>query len=322
MRRPGWRGRAERPSLLRLGFLVLALSVTVQGALTELAEVGAAGLGAAMDTLPPGSSLVALLVGQTVLAVLFGIGAAAHVQWMREDAQAIADPGRPAAVWRLERYVLALTGLAFAAGGVVALISIIVRSAAGTELIGGETNPLAGELAQTVPFVAVGTLVWVMAWAQVIRRTEADPVAEAADPIRRVALLGVLAISVVSGLIGLAIVLYNLFVSLLDGHLGGAALAQLGMPLGLLVVGLVIGAYHGALLRRDVSLVPRAPAAEAPAVVDLPLAPPPPAEQSVGVPAVPHEVTLTLRGPDDADLEAALESARAALPEGYRLERD
>ena len=37
---------------------------------------------------------------------------------------------------------------------------------------------------------------------------------------------------------------------------------------------------------------------------------------------LPPGIALTLRGPDGADLEAALEAARAALPEGYRLERD
>lgn len=41
-----------------------------------------------------------------------------------------------------------------------------------------------------------------------------------------------------------------------------------------------------------------------------------------GGPVLPPGIPLTLRGPDGGDLEAALEAARAALPEGYRLERD
>ena len=41
-----------------------------------------------------------------------------------------------------------------------------------------------------------------------------------------------------------------------------------------------------------------------------------------GGPVLPPGISLTLRGPDGGDLDAALEAARAALPEGYRLERD
>jgi hypothetical protein len=57
---------------------------------------------------------------------------------------------------------------------------------------------------------------------------------------------------------------------------------------------------------------------------------PVPAEESIeemtwedeGGPVLPPGIPLTLRGPDGADLEAALNAARDALPEGFRLERD
>ena len=44
--------------------------------------------------------------------------------------------------------------------------------------------------------------------------------------------------------------------------------------------------------------------------------------ESEGGAVLPPGIPLTLRGPDGGDLEAALRDARAALPEGYRLERD
>ena len=53
---------------------------------------------------------------------------------------------------------------------------------------------------------------------------------------------------------------------------------------------------------------------------------PKPAEEMTwedeGGPVLPPGIPLTLRGPDGGDLDAALEAARGALPEGYRLERD
>lgn len=44
--------------------------------------------------------------------------------------------------------------------------------------------------------------------------------------------------------------------------------------------------------------------------------------ESEGGVVLPPAISLTLRGPNGADLEAALQAARDALPEGYRLERD
>jgi hypothetical protein len=47
--------------------------------------------------------------------------------------------------------------------------------------------------------------------------------------------------------------------------------------------------------------------------------------ESEGGAVLPPGVAVVLRGPEgaaEADLEQALEAARAALPEGYRLERD
>ncbi|RPH34447.1 MAG: hypothetical protein EHM90_05920 [Chloroflexi bacterium] len=47
--------------------------------------------------------------------------------------------------------------------------------------------------------------------------------------------------------------------------------------------------------------------------------------ESEGGAVLPPGVSLTLRGPDGSgpdELEAALQAARGALPEGYRLERD
>ncbi len=58
-----------------------------------------------------------------------------------------------------------------------------------------------------------------------------------------------------------------------------------------------------------------------------PAAPPEPVAEweSEGGAVLPPGVALTLHGPDGAgpnELDAALEAARAALPTGYRLERD
>jgi len=118
--------------------------------------------------------------------------------------------------------------------------------------------------------------------------------------VRRSFLLIVLAGSVIAGLGSLAVVLYRLFGSLLGANLFGNTASELSAPLGILIVAVTVGLYHGLSLRRDLAL--RAAA--------------------VPVPAEPVAArrSLVLIGPPDADLDAALEALRTGLPAGYRLD--
>jgi hypothetical protein len=165
------------------------------------------------------------------------------------------------------------------------------------------------------------------------RRHQVFPKAEAASTVRRAGLLIVLAVAVIAGLSSLALILYRLFGFLLGAGLSGDAVGELSTPAGILIVALVAGLYHGLALRRDLAVAlppkPGAGAAEPEAATAAPEAAAPepsPAEEaeweSEGGPVLPPGIPLTLRGPDGSDLEAALNAARDALPEGYRLERD
>jgi hypothetical protein len=329
---PGWRGAAERPSRTRLGYLALVLFLAASAAIGMLAEVGSAGVLVATGEQAVDAELPAIILHPTLLAVVYGIGAALHIGWMRGDARVLAEPGRDATVWRLERYILALIGLFTAAGGVAGLVSVVIRSLAGGVPLGGATDTLALDLAFYLPSAVVGSIVWFLAWVPVVRRTERDPETEAASTARRAFLLLVLATALVAGVVSAAVILYRLLVTLLGGDLTGAAIAELGLPLGIVLTATTAGLYHWSLLRRDLRLAaPAEPAAD-----ELPGEPEPeaapvavpgeaPAEggwESEGGAVRADGVALTLRGPDGADLEDALRAARAALPEGYRLERD
>ncbi len=308
---PGWRGASEREARLRLAYLVAVIVVGVAGTVAMLSLAIQPAVVAWLGTSSGGGALAPAVLGPLSSAVTFLVlGWWFHARALRREARDEPNPDRPTLVWRLERTSVALTGLAFAAVGSARLIGLMLDTLAGRNLvvIAGEISAL--DLGLYVPFAVIGGGVWLSAWIQLERRRVADPVVEAQAPVRRAALLIVLAAAVIAGLASLALILYRLFGFLLGAGLTGDALVELSTPIGILVVAVVGGLYHGLALRRDQALAPAEPVAES-------------AAEPAAVEASPEPgIGLTLRGPDGTGLEDALAAARVALPEGYRLERD
>jgi hypothetical protein len=163
-------------------------------------------------------------------------------------------------------------------------------------------------LAQFLPMAAFGLGIWAWQWSRVLARRRRDPHGEANSTIRRAFLYLTLAVSLVVALGSAALILYRLVGTLIGANLEGNAVSALSTPIGALVMAAVVLGYHGLLLRADMALRPVEAAAPAPSPVML-----------AGAPAGVQR-TLELVGPEGADLDAALAAARAALPEGVRLE--
>jgi hypothetical protein len=88
---------------------------------------------------------------------------------------------------------------------------------------------------------------------------------------------------------------------LFGARLVGDPVSELSVPIGGLVVAAIAVAYHGLALRRDQALRAQV------------------RPSSAAEPA-PAKLLLTLFGPTEADLAAALGALRAHVPDGYRLE--
>jgi hypothetical protein len=241
------------------------------------------------------------------------------------EGRASEVPGRGAAMERLDGYGGALLGLAFGAVGLAAVLGLALDA-----VLGGPRFSLTGdtakvELATFLPAAILGLALWGWRWLGISVRFAANPVAEAGSSIRRTALLAVLGVSLIASVIGLALILYRLFNLLLGVRLGASVVSELSTPFGVLVVAAAVAAYHGALVRRDARL--RSESATVP-----PEAPPLPAairpatggETAAATPSEPAPVPasrpLVLRAGSPRELDVILDSLRASLPAGARLD--
>jgi len=297
---PGWRGDSERPARLRMAYFVAVIVATAAGTLYQLGE----GMGEAITAVAGGASedsatgIILPLLGAIPLAVAWWL----HLGSMRREALTSGDEGRIDTGARLELYPMALVGLGFAAVGAAWLVGALIEAlvGGGRVLSGGDIVP--DQVARYAPLTILGVVLWVWAWGRVAARFDADPTGEAGSTIRRAALLIVLAVSVIAGVIAAALIFYRLFGGLFGVDQGGNAVAELALPIGILLVGSLVAAYHGTQLRRDQALRAAAQPSEPNAS---------PATRSV---------ELRLSGPADGDMAAVVADLRAQLPPGFELD--
>ncbi len=309
----GWRATSERGAWLRLAFFVAVILagassvVRLAGEALRAILVPAFGATDAIGGDLDGADLLRAVAVALVSAVPWAVAWWLHQGRMHEEALQADDPSRAVVATRLDLHAVALVGLAFAAVGTGWLVGVLI------DVLLGGSRTVSGfgfwraELANFVPYVVLGLVVWIWRWWPIQARHAADPTGEAASTIRRSFLLIILAASVISAIGSLALVLYRLFGSLLGANLGGNTVSELSTPVGALVAAAAVALYHGLALRRDLAL--RAAATPVP-TTESPTA---------AAPAVEGRA-LVLRGPPDGDLEAAVGALRDALPPGFTLD--
>jgi hypothetical protein len=207
-------------------------------------------------------------------------------------------------------------GLAFLAAGATQLIGQFVDVMLGTGIVDDFfTEALLGFAAQVV----VGAGLWIPGWTAVLGRRAAGPVEHRATAGRAYLYL-VVGVALATGIPSAVFSLYRL----INTGLGGAGFAlwsDLAVPLAIVVVTSIVAAYHTRLLQFDQSSAGGAAATpEAEPVPAIVLAPSPLVETAK--PKTLKLLTLTLRGPADADLEALANGLRDDLPHGVLLDVD
>jgi hypothetical protein len=313
----GWRGASERPANLRLAYFVAVIGISAFAVIWFVSRAASAVLVPVLGATDlvggaaTGDDLARAVVVSIMSAVPWAIAWWLHVRWVRAESVQVDDPERAATVDRLDFGLVGLVGLGFGAVGIGWLLGLLVDAALGGNRTVGDAWRL--ELAQYLPWAMLGFVAWAWNWAKLQRRHFTDPVGEAGSTVRRTYLLIVVAAAVVSSLGSLALVLYRLFGELLGASLSGNAVSELSTPIGALLVAAAVAIYHGITLRRDMAL--RAGAEPEPV----------PSETLAGAPTPAPSVgelrrTLVLSAPAGGELDAAVETLRGHLPQGYRLE--
>ena len=317
----GWHGASEQTSRIRLGYWPLVIAIAAFASIMSLAG----GLGAVLrQVLGASTELTYEDLSPSLAVQIAGAAAAAapwlaiwwlHRRWGRDAASASGDLGRRTFAARLDRHVSAAVGLAFGAIATGWLVGVLVDV-----VLGGSRTVGVGwryELSQFLAWAILGLALWIWNWSRLLAVRQADPAGEASSAVRRAYLLLAIGVAIVSTLGSLAIVLYRLVGYLLGAGLGGNAVSELSTPLGALIAATAVVIYHGLQLRSDGELRPVS-AAEAAAPV------PAPSTEAVPTAATAAEdaaawISLELRGPTGADLEATLAMLRGVLPEGQTL---
>lgn len=298
----GWRGASERPAKLRIAYFVAVVMATAAGAIFYASDSVRAAIESILGLAPPDepATLLAFALLPLMTASAYAIAWWAHARWMGREAARAGSGERIVTAARLELYPLALVGLAFGAVAVAWLIGVLLESllADGQALSGGDFAQR--DLARWAPMALIGTAVWIVAWRGVELRRLAAATAEASSTVRRALLLIVLAGSIVAGIAAAGLILYRVFGALVGISQSGDPAAELSTPIGVLVVAIVVAAYHAVLLRRDQGLTAELPG---PALATAPLA-----------------LDLRLTVPAGGDPAAVLAAISEGLPPGYDLE--
>jgi hypothetical protein len=300
-----WRGASERPARLRVAYFAAVIGAGAIAVAFYLAEGGHNAFAAILGVSDARgtSEQVGLILLPILSAVPFGISWLMHERQLRNEAATFDSTDRMRTADRLALHIAAVVGLVYAAVGSAWLLGLMIDLAVGGGRAIAEGDVWQRQLAQFVPIALAGSTLWLFKWAAIRARAAQNPVDEAGATTRRTALLLVLAGSVLAVIGSLGTILYRLFGSIFGIEETGNVLADLSTPIGILIVGAGVAAYHGLVLRRDQAL--RAGAAPAAAAEVAPLVP---------------ALTLRLLGPVGGDAEAALMAIRERLPAGFDLE--
>jgi len=245
---------AEKDSNLRLGILYI---LSLGGVIAVLSAGGTLldvvlrwAFGEAME----GYEFIRDIGGPISIGVPLAAVWAYYGGWLKQQIQSDEDSIRRAGKQRLYAYILSALGLGAAFIGVALVFSFIIDLSTSNALWGSTLRPrLAGALATLV----VGLPLWLTTWRPM--QTEALSEGDVGDharrsTIRRVYLYLALFAGVIGGMATAVGLVYLLINTLLTQEVDPDFWAQLLNLLQLLVLFIVLLAYHLSCLRRDGAL--------------------------------------------------------------------
>lgn len=184
-----------------------------------------------------------------------GIFALYHYRVRQADEQSGVDDDGLLLIDHLAIYIVTLTGLILTAAGVAQLI----------RLLGGLlSDPFAAlesevDLANNLSLIVIGLPLWLVSWRQAQRRFySADP-REQLSFVRKAALYLIIFISSLFAVVTLAILLANFLMALLNVPSASGGLMD---ALSVIIVSVVVWAYHARVLQQDAAVAETAGLAE------------------------------------------------------------
>jgi hypothetical protein len=242
-------GAGERASAVRKLYLYLALFASVIATVVTLTMVLAAGLKRLFGA--QGAAGRDVREALAILAVA-GLVWAYHASVVQKDARLQATGETRAAAWipQLYRYLVAAIGLGALLVGLGGEASLLIRMAAGADLVQGPAE----EAATFTAMILAGLPVWLAPWhrvqmAALAPGAEGDE--ESRSVVRKVYLYGYLFVATAT-LLGSGVYVVGRLIGLaLGARQGGNLLADVGQALAYSAIAVGVWLYHGWVLRAD-----------------------------------------------------------------------
>lgn len=191
---------------------------------------------------------------------------------------------------RIYRYLMTAAGMLTAAGGIATVVMVGLD-----QVVTGRTVVSAGggprdAVAVGLTLLLIGVPLWAWAWNAVQNRVRAEPSERNALP-RRVLIFGAFGVAIVTTVVALSVLLFELFDAVLVGELAARLIEEQRWNIALLLTAGTVSVHYGLVLREDRA---QAPAEET--VERL--------REVVLVAPRAHEVAESLRGRLDAEVTA------------------
>jgi hypothetical protein len=199
---------------------------------------------------------------------------------------------------RLYVYGLSALGLIFACIGAVELLAAPLDELGDSARRFGDAG-WRDDVARGLGLALTGGALWLWHWTSARRLMRDEPAREQRSTVRRAYIYLVLGSALVAAVVGLAITAYQLLQELLSVEESGGLGSDISVPLAIVLISVVVAAYHAVLLRGDLGVR----AEIEPELVVTPLA--------------PAELVVRFVGPAGADWPAVLDDVRRQLPLGY-----
>jgi len=193
-------------------------------------------------------TIVNTLVAMAVLAVLWLY----HQRIVASDARALPETGNSAVVHRLYILLFSAFGLIIVATSTTLVLGWIMRQLGDRAIAGGMVG---SDVASQIAALAVGLPLWLIFWGQAQRLFNGPNEEERQSALRKVYLYIAVFVSILSAVASATWI----FAWFLRGLLGLSSMGDLRTPLSIIIVMVMLWAYHSLVLRGDAALAGEAP---------------------------------------------------------------
>lgn len=190
------------------------------------------------------------VVPSAVAGLLVGIAIWGYHRAVLREAGEAGDAGGWSGPERIYRYLMTAAGMLTSAGGIATIVMVGLDLA-----VPGRTVVSAGGgprdvIAVGLTLLLIGVPLWAWSWTVVQRQVRTEP-SERNALARRVLIFGAFGVAIVTTVVALSVLLFELFDAVLAGELAARLIEEQRWSIALLLTAGAVSVHYGLVLRED-----------------------------------------------------------------------